>query len=413
MSEALGADLYLGRQPILDRHQQLVAYELLFRSGDQNVATVLDGRLATSTVIRNLFSEISVGDVLGRYRGFINVDEETLFSDTLELLPPASVVLEVLETVSPTPAVVARCAELKAQGFTLALDDVVQLTEPFAPLLPHIDIVKVDLKGVPAHELPALAAAVKRLGRTLLAEKVDTRDEMQRCHDLGFDLFQGYYFARPVIIQGRALDPSQLAMLRLINLLLSDAHRAELEEVFKQDPALSIGLLRMTNSVAMGLHVRVTSLGHAITLLGRRQLQRWLQLLLYTTRNGKGSTPLLQLAATRARLMELLAEKVAVGDTTFADNAFMTGILSLTPALFNQAIDDVVAALKVSQDVEVALCRRAGRHGDLLALAEALEEGRPEPLDQALARLPGLQMSDISLLLATSLAWANNVDQAA
>ena len=414
MNEPSSTHVFLGRQPILDRDNQLVAYELLFRSGHQNFASFDDGRMATATVMRNLFSELSIGDVLGKYRGYINMDEDMLFSDALELLPTESVVLEILETVVVTPAVIARCAELRAGGYILALDDVVQLGEPFLPLLPHIDIVKVDLKATQPEALPDLARTVKKLGKKLLAEKVDNREDMQCCHDLGFDLFQGYYFAKPVVIQGKKLDHSQLALLRLMNLLVGDAENSELELVFKQEPGLTINLLRLTNSVACGLPVKITSLRHAITLLGRRQLQRWLQLLLYTASSGKGINPLLQLAATRGRLMELLAEKIAPTDKAFADNAFMAGILSLTPALLSQTMEEIVAGLTLSREVHAALCEHSGRHGDLLRITELLEEeDQTEEMEAILPRLPGLKVDDLNRRLAQALSWANNISAAA
>lgn len=411
MDEATTSDIFLGRQPILDRDQQLVAYELLFRSGHQNFASFSDGRAATATVIRNLFSELSLGDVLGNYLGYINMDEDMLFSDTLELLPKESVVLEILETVKPTPQVVARCVELKARGFSLALDDVCQLSEPFVPLLPLVDVVKIDLKTTDPALLPDLVKTVKQLGKKILAEKVDNQEDMQRCHDLGFDLFQGYYFAKPLIIKGKKLDHSQLALLQLMNLVVSDAENSEIEAVFKQEPGLTINLLRLTNSVASGLPVRITSLRHAITLLGRRQLQRWLQLLLYTASAGRGIHPLLQLAATRGRLMELLAEKVAPNDKPFADNAFMAGILSLTPALLNQAIEEIIAGLTLNREVHNALCEHSGQHGDLLSVTELLENAQFDQVETILPRLPGLRADNINQRLALALSWANNISR--
>ena len=407
---------YLGRQPILDRQQQLCAYELLFRSSQVNAAQFHDGRAATATVIRNLFSELSITDVLGSYRGFINVDEDLLYSDVLELLPTHVVALELLETVAPSPEVAARCAELKARGFTLALDDVVQLDEAHADVIPHIDIVKIDVVATAHDALPGLIATIKGYGKRVLAEKIDTREIMQRCHDLGCDYFQGYYFAKPVIIAGRKLDHSQLALLHLINLISEDAETAVLEDVFKREPGLTLNLLRLTNSVACGLSVRVTSLRHAITLLGRRQLQRWLQLLLYTAGGMGNISPLLQMAAMRGRLMELLAEKLAPGDRTLADHAFMTGILSLTPALLGQTIEDIVAGLTLHREVQEALCKHVGRIGDLLMLAELLEDdpqASGQAIDALLPRLPGLKPAEINLRLIKAMAWANNIGREA
>ncbi len=173
--------LYLGRQPILDRDQRLYAYELLFRNGSTNAAEVTDGVQATATVIANAFAELGVEAALGDCRGFINVDEQFLFSDLLELLPRQSVVLEILETVPPTPAVIERCKALKAAGFTLALDDVIQLEPQYAELLAQIDVVKVDIQPLSRIQLMQLAMKLKPTGKLLLAEKVDSREQMEQC----------------------------------------------------------------------------------------------------------------------------------------------------------------------------------------------------------------------------------------
>ena len=314
MSEAAADQLFLGRQPILDREQRLVAYELLFRNGSRNFAEVTDGVQATATVIANAFTELGVEAALGSHRGFINVDEQFLFSDMLELLPRHAVVLEILETVPPTEAVIERCKALKAAGFTLALDDVIQLEPEFAELLSLVEIVKVDIQPLSRVQLMQLVMKLKPMGKQLLAEKVDSREQMEQCLKLGFTLFQGYYFAKPTIIAGKKLDHSQLSLMKLMGLLLGDAATAELEAALKPEPGLTISLLRMTNSVGAGCTEKITSLGHAITVLGRRQLQRWLQLLVFAGGKPSGtSNPLLLLAATRGRLDGTAGRRIAAG----------------------------------------------------------------------------------------------------
>lgn len=413
MTETTATDaLFLGRQPILDRNQQLVAYELLFRSGTQNAANVTDGVQATATVIVNAFTELALGEVLGSCRGFINVDEQFLFSDVLEILPRDSVVLEILETVPPTPAVVARCQELKAAGFTLALDDVIQVGEEFRDLLALVEIVKVDIQPLTPAALTALAQTLKPLGKCLLAEKVDSREQMEHCLNLGFSLFQGYYFAKPTIMTGKKLSASQLSLIKLMNLLLSDADTAVLEAAFKPEPALTMNLLRLTNSVGAGMRSRISSLRHAITALGHRQLQRWLQLLLFASGNQSGTnSPLLQLAATRGRFMELLAGTLRPGDSAFADQAFMVGILSLMPVLVGLPMPEILAPLGLAGEVSAALCTEAGALGRLLHLVVASEGDDPDDLAASLAEHPGLDTRCISRHLAQALAWARAISE--
>ncbi|MBL8403396.1 MAG: EAL domain-containing protein [Dechloromonas sp.] len=410
MSESAADQLFLGRQPILDRDQQLFAYELLFRSGSQNFADVTDGVQATATVIANAFTELGVAAALGKHRGFINVDEQFLFSDMLELLPRQAVVLEILETVPPTPAVVERCRALKAAGFTLALDDVVQLEPAFAELLALVEIVKVDIQPLSRVQLMQLSMKLKPMGKQLLAEKVDSREQMEQCLKLGFTLFQGYYFAKPTIIAGKKLDHSQLSLMKLMGLLLGDADTSELEAALKPEPGLTVNLLRMTNSVGAGCTERITSLGHAITVLGRRQLQRWLQLLVFASgkQNATGN-PLLLMAATRGRLMELLADELSPGDSGLADRAFMAGIMSLMPALVAQTMEEIVAPLGLAGDVRDALCHGSGRLGALLRITESSEGGNMQDLNAALAELPGLGAKAINRAQTMALQWANEI----
>lgn len=412
-----GNEVFLGRQPILDRSQQLVAYELLFRSGSVvNSATVTDSVQATATVIANAFSELSVGDALGPYKGFINVDEAFLLSDTIELLPKEAVVLEVLETVKITPEIAERCRQLHSQGFTLALDDVIEELDEYAAILDIIEIIKVDLQPMTDDQIDALVQRLKRHHNVkLLAEKIDNREQMERCMELGFDLFQGYYFAKPTIIAGKKLNPSELTVMKLLGLLLEDADTAELEKAFKHEPGLTINLLRLTNSVAMGLSVRVTSLSHAIAVLGRRQLQRWLQLLMFSAKGGTHAvSPLLQLAATRGRLMELLAEKLHPKDKDLADRAFMTGIMSLMPALLGLPIAEVVAPLGLAPEVKAALTENyAGQLGQLLKLTEDFEHNDLAAVSSDLANMHGLTLSSVNTCLTQALAWANNIGREA
>jgi EAL and modified HD-GYP domain-containing signal transduction protein len=412
VSENAADQLFLGRQPILDRDQRLFAYELLFRNGSRNFADVTCGVQATATVIANAFTELGVEAALGSYRGFINVDEAFLFSDLLELLPRHAVVLEILETVPPTPAVIERCIALKAAGFTLALDDVIQLEPEFAELLALVEIVKVDIQPLSRVQLMQLVMKLKPMGKQLLAEKVDSREQMEQCLKLGFTLFQGYYFAKPTILSGRKLDHSQLSLMKLMGLLLGDAATAELEAALKPEPGLTISLLRMTNSVGSSSSEKITSLGHAITVLGRRQLQRWLQLLVFAAGNPRGtSNPLLLLAATRGRLMELLAAELQPDDIGFADQAFMAGIMSLMPGLVGLPIADIVAPLGLTANVRDALCAGSGPLGALLRLAESSELGDISRLTAALDELPGLSPKALNRAQTQALQWANNIGQ--
>jgi len=404
-------EIFLGRQPILDRSQKLVAYELLFRSGQQNSAEVVDNLAATANVISHAFVDIGIESVLGPCLGFINCDEALLLSDMPEILPPQKIVLEVLETVEVTPEIVERCADLRQKGFTLALDDFVDYADKFRPLLDLVEIVKVDLQPLSDDGLRETTGKLKQWPLRLLAEKVDSREQADFCLGLGYSLFQGYYFARPTVVARRRLEHSQLALMRLLNLIVEDAETRDLEGVFKQEPGLTVNLMRITNSVATGVQTRITSLRHAITVLGRRPLQRWLQLLLYSGGNAGLASPLLHMAATRGRLMELLAAKIEGHRADLEERAFMTGIMSLMPALMGMPLEEILKGLKLDGDVQSALESGGGTLGHLLCLAQSLETGDGAECHERLSALPGLDHRTVNASLAEALAWAASIGQ--
>ena len=193
-------DVFLGRQPILDRRQHLVAYELLYRSGDVVDAQVADDAAATAEVLRQAFKRIGIDTVLGQCAGFVNVDAEMLFSHHIDALPTDRVVLELLETVTIDDDIVARCRALKQRGFRLALDDFSVCSDCYEPLLEIADIIKIDLPQLDQGALAALVQRLKPYRGRLLAEKVETWTRARECLALGFDLFQGFVFARPSVL---------------------------------------------------------------------------------------------------------------------------------------------------------------------------------------------------------------------
>ena len=369
--------------------------------------------MATATVLSHAITELGLEAALGPYLGFINLDERMLMSEVLEMLPRDKFVLEVLETVALTPPVIARCRALKDLGFTLALDDFVTLEDQHRPLLEMADIVKVELMGMSDADLAGTVKALRHWPVKLLAEKVDNEAQVKHCLALGFELFQGYYFAKPTIIAGKKLSHSEMTLNRLLGLILDDADTGELEAIFKPEPGLTLNLMRLTNSAASGVRQKITSVRHAITVLGRRQLQRWLQLLVYADAapGDQLASPLMQLAATRGRFMELLAGEVQGGGRELEDQAFMTGIMSLMPALLHVPIGEIVASLNVAQEVREALENRGGLLGRMLQLAEAEEAGDAPACGGLIAVLPGVGGERVNAILAQSMAWANNLNR--
>ncbi len=402
----IGDQFFLGRQPIVGRDNELVAYEFLFRSSAANTAVISDDVAASAAVIQYLFAGLGMDAALGGKRGFINLSEELLMSESIELLPRDKVVLEILETVPLTPRVAARCQELKNLGYALALDDVTELTVAHQNFLPLIDVVKLDVLGMAPERIAALVGMLKPFELTLLAEKIDTTEQHEFCHGLDFDLFQGFFFARPVMLTGRTVQPSALALLNLLGLIAKDAEIEEIEQALKQAPDLMVHLLKIANSAAFNLSHKISSVRAAIARLGRIQMNRMVQIMMFARQNDAGVTvnPLLQTAAIRGRMMEGLADLTGCG--ALRSQAFMTGMLSLVDALFQQPLGEILASLNLDAAIQRALLAREGQLGAMLRLIEASENCGYEETPALMARLGFSDMDAFNRVHAEALAWA-------
>jgi EAL and modified HD-GYP domain-containing signal transduction protein len=240
-----------------------------------------------------------------------------------------------------------------------------------------IDLVKIDLFQSPVESLGPLVRLSRDYPFKLLAEKVETRDQFRQCFDLGFDFFQGYYFAWPSIMEKQRIDGSATAMLKLLHLLMEDADLAAVEDCLKHCPGLTYSLLLLVNSVALGTRKKITSVRHAIAMIGRRQLKRWVQLALFAADDSRGlENPMVDMAAVRGGLMEQLARlhPRARKIPEVADQAFMAGILSLLEWIYAVTMSEVVKDLNLSDEVAEALLRREGLLGEMLVCVEAMEQ---------------------------------------
>ena len=404
-------DFFLARQPILDRAGALFGYELLFRASATGPAAIDTDMAATANVIAHA-AHLGLEKVIGDALGFVNVDAEVLMSDIFVFLPRDKVVLEIVDSLLVTPAIVARIGELTSHGFRFSLHDVANDASSVQTLLPMVEFIKLDMRDMPASALSQLASTVKQDGKKLLAGKVETREEYQACMDLGFDYFQGFYFARPAVMKGRKLSPSQLAVLELLTLITSDADNIEIERAVKRDVTLALNLLRLVNTPGLGTGYRIDSLSQAVMVLGRRQLQRWLQIMLYAepAKPGQSMTPLLMLATTRGRMLELLAKKLRPSQRNIADVAFTVGIMSLMDTLFGLPMEEIVQQIPVIDEVSAALLHRTGFFGELLHLAECIER-MEEMEDQLAPALRGLVISSEELveLEMAAFEWSDTV----
>lgn len=368
----LASEFYLARRPVIDRRQQPVAHELLLCAPQQVDAGLPDQQPAAASVIADVCQH-GLPRVIGDLHAILFVDHTALMSDLFRLLPANRIIVVLAPAPVLDAALAARLTELNTAGFRFALlahagPDVLD------DWLPLVEWVRIDVSAHGETELARLAGLFRATGKGLLAERVDTPALFQQCYALGFDYFQGYHFAVPQIDPARRLTASESAIMRVMTLLASDADSAEIEHGLKSDVALGLKLLRMANAPAFGQR-HIDSLRQALMVVGRNQLQRWLQLMLYAEAapEGRAAPPLLAMAATRGRLAELVAQKLRPGNRGIADSAFTVGIMSLMDTLFSMPMEAILEQMPVSEDVSEALLARIGTLGKLLSLTEYTE----------------------------------------
>ena len=375
MSSASQANIFLGRQPILGIRQEIVAYELLFRSADVAVSDYASQDLACISVIENVLSGFGLRHVLGDKDGYFNITETVLLSELVEILPQEQVVLELVEDIPFNDIILKRVLELKSRGFRLALDDYVYSSQ-HGDICRLMDVIKINLLETSPELLRVMARELRNYPVRLLAECVETAEQFKECRELGFELFQGYFFERPAVLRRQGLETSKIGMLRLLDSLKGDMVVAQVEAVFRDHPDLSYGLLKLVNSVHINLREKIGSLRHAIMILGLENLRRWARLTIFVCSDSRGvNNPLLEMAAVRGRLMEYLIMRRhgLPRSAELVESAFMTGIMSLVDVLFGVSMEEIVGELHLNDAVSRSLLHRSGELGDLLSLSEALE----------------------------------------
>lgn len=413
MSQSRDQRFFIGRQPILNRKKELYGYELLFRAaGHHQTAQFESQAQASASVISSALSDFGLQDILGDKFGFLNITSHVLHSEMLELLPVEQAVLEILESIELNETVRQRCNELKRLGFKIALDDHIYDPE-HSSFYKVVDIIKVDIMETDPQELPRIAASLRKFPVQLLAEKVETVEEFDRCVEYGFELFQGYFFERPIVLNQRRIDPSGMAMMKLLQQLSENWDINEIEDTFRENPGLTFNLLKLVNSVMIGTREKIRNLRHAIMILGVNHLRRWVQLALYAGKENQGlNSPLLEMAAVRGRMMELLMIQRTGLDRTsdLVESAFLTGILSLLDALYEIPMEHVVESLNLSNEVTSALLYREGELGTLLHLAERLEKTDFTTVQQILD-LTGISLDQLLAAQLDAFNWRHRINQ--
>jgi EAL and modified HD-GYP domain-containing signal transduction protein len=395
---------FIARQPILDTRLQVFAYELLFRGGPQNSFQPFAN--AASSVIADSITLFDLDMLTGHARAFVNVDETALRLGAPRLLPAERIVVEILETVRPTQEILGACRELRSAGYQLALDDFVDSPE-IAPLVEFASFLKIDFQMFDGRARRALAQKYMDKDIRLLAEKVETESEFREARDLGFSYFQGYFFCKPAMVETREIPGNKAIQLRLLAAVAAPELRFDIiENLLKQEPSLLYRLLRYLNSPILGLRSEVRSVRHAIVLLGENEFRRWASIFAIISMSAGKSPELVRTALTRAFFCEEFA--AAAGLREKGASLFLMGLLSVTDALLDKPMREVLKALPIIQEVKIALCGGTNRFRDVFELLLALERAEWIRLSDIAvrigcdeAKIPDFYLS--ALLRATSI----------
>lgn len=388
----------IGRQPICAADGSLVAYQLLFRSS-QEAANVVDGYLATSTVLLNTFVEIGLDRVVGSKQAFVNLTREFLVGEHPLPNRPDMLVVAVLEDIEVDDEVVRGVERLKRRGFTIALEDVA-LYPSLEPVFPLADIVKIDLRTVASTGLKEHCRQLRRRSVKLLAEKVETVEEFDACKGLNFDLFQGYYISRPHVLQRVKSQTNKVIVLQLLSQMCAPQFSfASLAEIVKQDAGLCCRFLRYVNSAFHGLQ-SIRSVDHALIMLGAKGI-RGLTALLQLSGMSDMPEQCVASAVLRGQMCRLLAEKLIPNE---AESLSTLGILSTLDVLLTEPMEVLLDDLPITPQMRAAILTHAGVTGAILKAVVAYDTG-----DWANAKIAGLRPETLRDAYLTALARADEV----
>jgi EAL and modified HD-GYP domain-containing signal transduction protein len=391
----------MARQPIFDRRGVVTAYELLFRDSNGRSVQHMTEKEEASALAQSLV-DIGLDRLVGKNLAFVNIPTAMLAHPAVTLLPPDRVVLEVLEDVEPTPEVIQAMKDLLAKGYTVALDDFV-FDGRLDSLLPYCQLVKVEYPAADRTKLRRDVAKLKAMGIVTLAEKVEEKVDQKLCMDVGFDLFQGYYFAKPELVNGSAVKTGSGTLIQLLQELQNpDVSIGRVEDLLGRDARLTHQLLRIARSAALGAGAGVTSIRAALMTIGITRVSALVGLMMMAERSGTHSD-LLTLGTVRAKLGEELSRRLKLSG---ADRHFTVGLLSVLDAVLGRPMPEVLAEIPLAADLKSALLDPSD-HGDLSNVLNAViatERG-----DWSVVQSLGLRTQDVSECAVLAIQWSDEI----
>jgi EAL and modified HD-GYP domain-containing signal transduction protein len=403
---ATGAQVFVARLPILNRDRRVFGYELLFRASQHADPSGAALDFTAARVISDALLSIGLETLTDGRRAFVGVSRRLLLDGIPSVLPPERVVLELAADIEADADVVAACKSLRDAGYHIAVDDFV-LTDWTADLVPLANFLKVDFMTTDPEGRKAIETVRVNGSPVLIAKSIETMDAFDQAVREGYTYFQGFFFGRPIIAEGRDVPGQQMANLRLLRALhVPDLSVYQLEELIKHDASLCYRILRTVNSAAYMLQVPVQSIRQALVLLGRDTVRRWASLWSLAGLNDQAHSELVVMATVRARCCELLAG--SVGGEDAASEGFLAGMCSLLDAILGRPMKAVLADLPLADETEAALLGEDNATRRLLDCVIAYEHGDWETAEQ-LARRAKIDPSLLPKAFADSLRWSREM----
>jgi EAL and modified HD-GYP domain-containing signal transduction protein len=400
-------NVLVARQPIFDRDRNVVAYELLFRSGRSSSYDGGDGDQETTDVLVASFLSIGMDVVTGGKKAFVNFTGNLIKNKLAHLLPSAILAVEILETVEPEDHVLESCRELKRLGYTIVLDDFV-FHPRFQPLVELADIIKIDFLATTSEQRKYIVQRFASFTQIkFLAEKVETQDAFEEAVDIGYAYFQGYFFSKPVIIARKDIPASKLSYLRLLQeIKMNDMDVFRIEKIIKREMSFAYRLLKYINSSAFGFRQKIRSIRQAVVLLGQRELLKWVSLNAMSFIEDNKPPELIATAVIRAYLGELVALRLGLKDV--ASDIFLMGLFSLIDAILDFPLIDILEELPVSEEVKAALLGEESVFRDIHELTVSYERADWQGLFHYSEKL-GLSEEALPELYLQTLAWVQDI----
>ena len=396
--------IYVARQPIFNSRMKLYGYELLYRRGDKNKYEGTNDDQATAAVSTDAFF-MGFDELIDGTRGFINFSQNLILNDTPLILPSDKLVIEIVERTVISPELVDACEKLKSLGYRIALDNFVD-EETYGPLISLADIIKVDFQRTPMAVQSFLIR--KYRSTTFLAMKVETTEDFKRACLLGYGLFQGYFFNKPVMITIKEIGTLQNNMVQITQKLAeTEPDLRAITTIIEKDMELSYKLLRIANSVYYHSRVPITSIQHAVVQIGLVELRRWAHLLLVKGLSNTDNAELVKASLIRGRMLALFA--MATGRKHDEPDYFIAGIFSSIDSLLDESMDKVLSRLPLTAPVKAALFGTPGPLRDAIDAVLAFEKAQWREVD-AFLKASGLPGSAFMPMYIRALKWQQSLD---